>query len=353
MTYCIQCGKELTQDTAFCTGCGAEAPQSALSTPAADNTPPAPANTGVTFRNSGIGLLLTGVLLIAVHILAFASSPMFLHFSNIANLLRQFAVAAAIGFAVVLSMRAKGPDLSVGSVMGLSAVIVSSIGLSSGSVWIGLLAALAVSIVIGSINGIFSVYFRVPAVIITIITSALAYSISLLISQGQFITGPFPSLKDVPAASFILILMTFSLAFLLIMLTPLGLPQHKREKNLRPVSFVFAYVASAVIAVSAGFFLVLRLGGAQSGLGAGYEVNVLFIFAVVYSIRVLDNRIAPVLFSIIPAWILCVLNNALALMGSQFYIQNLISGSLALIFGILAYVCRAEKRKAMLSLMPD
>ena len=354
MTYCSRCGNELPEGTSFCTACGAAA------SPAPDNAPPAPhepslppPSNGLTFRNSGVGLVLTGVLLIAVHILAFVSSPMFTHFANILNLLKQFAVASAIGFTVVLSMRAKGPDLSVGSVMGLSAVIISSISLSAGSVWTGLLVALTVSVVIGLINGMFSVYFRVPAVIITIITGALAYSISLLISNGKYLTGSHPSLEDVPAASFLLIFITFVIAFMLVLLTPLGQPQHKREKNFRHVSFLFAYVASAVIAVFAGFILVLRLGGAQSGLGSGYEVNVLFIFAVVYSSRALDNRVAPVLFSVIPAWILCVLTNALALMGSQLYVQSLICGILALIFGILAYVCRHEKQNAMLSLMSN
>jgi len=361
MTDCTHCGSELPEDAFFCTACGAAVLHASVAgATAPENAPPSshipsplPTNNGLTFRNSGIGLVLTGMLLIAVHIFAFSSSPMFAHFTNIVNLFRQFAVASAIGFAVVLSMRAKGPDLSVGSVMGLSAVIISSIGLSTGSVWIGLLVALVVSAVIGLINGVFSVYFRVPAVIITIITGALAYSISLLLSQGKYITGSYPSLEDVPAASLLLIIITFIIAFLLVLLTPLGLPKHKREKNLRPVSFMFAYVASAINAVFAGFFLVLRLHGAQAGLGTGYEVNVLFIFAVVYSSRVLDNRVAPVIFSVIPAWILCVLTNTIMLLSYPMYVQSLIGGALALVFGILAYICRHEKQNAMLSLMSN
>lgn len=353
MIYCTQCGKELPENGEFCTACGTKATPAVSKAP--NETPECvlprlTAKSSATFRNSGLGLVLTGVVLIAVHILAL-STPMFAHYMNLVNLFRQFAVSAAIGFAVVLSMRAKGPDLSLGSVMGLSAVLTASIGLSFGSIWIGLLAALAVSAVIGLVNGVFTVYFRVPAVIITIITGAVAYSISLLIAQGSPIMGPFPTLDDIPSAALLLLIITLAIAFLLVLFTPLGLPKHKRDKNIRPVSFMLAYVASSVIAVFAGFFMVLRVGAALPTLGVGYEVSILFIFAVVYSSRILDNRVAPVLFSMIPAWILCVLTNSLALMASPFYIQSLISGALALIFGILAFICRNDKQNAMLNLM--
>jgi ribose transport system permease protein len=203
------------------------------------------------------------------------------------------------------------------------------------------------------INGLFSAYFRVPAVIITIITGALAYSVSLLVSQGSPIMGPFPTLEDMPSAAFLLIFLTLIIAFLLVLLTPLGQPKHKRERTARPVSYMFAYISSSVIAVFAGFFMMLRLGAAVPTLGTGYEINILFIFAVVYSSRALDNRIAPVLFSIIPAWILCVLTNVLSLMAYPFYVQSLINGALTLVFGILAFICRNEKQTEMLNLISN
>ncbi len=367
MMYCTQCGKELPENTAFCTACGARMmpavgaspthtpafipPQApAYIEPASYAPVPLPMKSGLTFRNSGLGLVLIGILLIVVHIIAF-SLPMFANINNIINIFRQFAVLAAIGFAVVLSMRAKGPDLSIGSVMGLSAILTASFGLSTGSIWAGLLIALIITAFIGLVNGVFSVYFRVPAVIITIITGALSYSIGLLITEGSPIMGPFPTLNDIPAAGLLLLFITFIIAFLLVLLTPLGLPKHRRDKSARPLSFIFGYVASSVIAAFAGLFMVLRLSAAMPTLGAGYEVYILFIFAVVYSIRAFDNGVAPVLFSIVPAWILCVLTNVLSLMSFPFYVQSLINGTLALIFGIMAYICRYEKQDAMLNLM--
>ena len=71
----------------------------------------------------------------------------------------------------------------------------------------------------------------------------------------------------------------------------------KRDKDAQPISFMFAYVGSAAIAVLAGFFLLLRVGAGMPTIGVNSELPTLLIFAVVYSSRALDNRIAPVLFS--------------------------------------------------------
>lgn len=392
MKYCTQCGKALPDDTAFCISCGAQVsaapaepdvtppqpepyspPVSAYEPPIAPayEAPPAPAyeaplapayeapyiapparrsKSGATFRNTGLGFILIGVVLIVAQGMGMAS-PSFLTAVNIRVLFTQFFMTASVGFAIVLSARAKGPDLSIGAVLGLSATIIASLTLSAGSVYTGLLVALIASAVIGLINGVCAVYMRVPAVIITIVTGVVASGVSLLITQGFPIMVQFPASLPETAEGFlgialILLGLSFAIAFLLVLFTRLGQPTYKRDKTARPVSFMFAYVASAVIAALAGFIILLRLHAAQPYIGSGYEMDILFIFAVIYSSRALDNRIAPVLFSMVPAWAWCVLSNALLLLEVPIYVQTLVTGGLTLIFVVLAFVCRYEKRRS-------
>jgi ribose transport system permease protein len=312
----------------------------------ASAVPVAPLSAGKgNFLNTGLGFVLIGVLLIAAQAVAFIS-PMFFNLQNLGNLFISFIPSAAIGFAAVLSSRAKGPDLSIGSVAGLTSVIVALNAVGSGSLITGLLIALIVGAGIGLINGVCTVYLRIPAVIITTVTGLLSYFIGILITEGQTITPGFPRYDDITGFAFLLLLVTFAIAFLLILFTRLGQPSYKRDKDARPISFMFAYVGSAVIGVLAGFFLMLRLGAGMPGIGTNSELLILFVFAVVYSTRALDNRIAPVLFAMVPAWIWTLLSNGLNLLNVSSFTHYIVTAAITLVFVVLAYVCRYERRRA-------
>ena len=357
MTYCSKCGKPLQQsDANFCTSCGVRLapapayapPPPAYAPPVYTPPPPAPAPPmaadRATFRNTGLGFVLIGILLVAALGLAFFS-PMFFSIGNLENLFWSFVTYAIIGFAAVLSSRAKGPDLSVGYVAGLTSVIVALNAADSGSLLTGLVIALVVGAAVGFVNGVCSVYLRISAVIVTLITGFFAYFTGMLISQGYPITPGF-SRDNITGIAFLLLIVTFAVAFLLVLFTRLGQPSFKRDKEARLISFIFAYVGSAVIAVLAGLFLTLRLGVGMPTIGTHKELPILFIFAVVYSSRALDNRIAPVLFSLVPAWVWALLSNGLALLSVDVYTQNLITAAITLVFMVLARVCRFERRRA-------
>jgi ribose/xylose/arabinose/galactoside ABC-type transport system permease subunit len=396
MKYCTQCGKSLHDDAVFCTSCGAKletvpafaspppayAPPPVAPTPVIPETPiepekvpaafetpamqpPSPlppiqpipqayeaaptmparkARGGASFLNTGLGFILIGILLIAAQGLAFIS-PMFFNLQNMENLFLSFIPFAAIGFAAVLSSRAMGPDLSIGSVTGLSAVIVALNSASNGSLITGLIIALVVGVVIGFVNGVCTVYLRIPAVIVTLITGFIAYFAGIMITQGQPIMPGISHYDSLAGLAFILLLVTFAIAFLLVLFTRLGKPTYKRDKDAQPISFMFAYAGSAAIAVLAGFFLMLRMGAGMPTMGVNSELPTLFIFAVVYSSRALDNRIAPVLFSLVPAWVWALLSNSLNLLNVNSYTQLIVTSAITLVFVVLAYVCRFERRR--------
>jgi ribose/xylose/arabinose/galactoside ABC-type transport system permease subunit len=67
---------------------------------------------------------------------------------------------------------------------------------------------------------------------------------------------------------------------------------------------------------------------------------------VVYSSRALDNRIAPVLFSLVPAWVWALLSNGLNLLSVNVYTQYIITSAITLVFVVLAHVCRFKRRRA-------
>ena len=99
-------------------------------------------------------------ILIVLLIIAAPSSPAFLTPTNITNLLLQMSIIGVVVLAELIIVLTGGIDISVGSALGLAAVL--SAGLFGGfSVWFALLVALAVGGVIGLVNG-WLVAFRGP-----------------------------------------------------------------------------------------------------------------------------------------------------------------------------------------------
>jgi len=87
-------------------------------------------------------------ILIVLLIIAALSSPAFLTGTNITNLLLQMSIIGVVVLAELIVVLTGGIDISVGSALGLAAVLAA--GLFGGfSVWFALLVALAIGGLIG------------------------------------------------------------------------------------------------------------------------------------------------------------------------------------------------------------
>ena len=96
-----------------------------------------------------------GLVIVALIIIVFVSftSDVFLTSQNIINILRQISINGILAVGMTFVILTGGIDLSVGSVVAITGVIVGSL-LKDGTNWfIASLAALAISMVCGAING--------------------------------------------------------------------------------------------------------------------------------------------------------------------------------------------------------
>ena len=348
---CPQCNTPIPPGMQFCTSCG-----TALAAPAAapaqpQFVPEAPVKN--SFVNSGLSFVIFGVVLINWLVLGITTNN-FLHLQNIENVLAHFAETAAIALAVALTTRAKGPDLSVGAVMGFSGILFALNATSSGPLVAGLIAVLFICAVIGAANGALTVYLKIPAVITTVVMLAIVRGFGYLITQGSPVYGRMldfahMSLGGIPFAFITLLPFAFILVFLLIFFTKLGKPQSKREPaDSKAPSFFAAYIVSAVLAGIAGVFITSRLGGAAPTVGTGEELIVLFIFAVITSSRVADNRFIPAVYALGAAFVCVLMSTTLSLLGLNSYLFTLMLGILALGFLTLSYIARRDITRRML-----
>jgi ribose transport system permease protein len=140
-----------------------------------------------------LGFLLRNatVLLFAATFIAFGvQAPKFLEPANLLNILLQSSSAAitAIGMTVVLLTG--GIDLSVGSIMFVSAALSGKIVLNGGSLSLAILMVLAVGIACGAINALFITRLRIQAFIATLAALYLWRGLGLWITRTRAMNLP-------------------------------------------------------------------------------------------------------------------------------------------------------------------
>jgi ribose transport system ATP-binding protein len=117
---------------------------------------------------AGVLVALTIVLGLATSFVASA----FLSPLNVSQLLAAAAVLVLVGLAQLLVVITGGIDLSIGSVVALSAVVVSFFGQGGPALFlVGVLLAILSGVVVGFVNGLLVTKLNLPPVIATLVTS--------------------------------------------------------------------------------------------------------------------------------------------------------------------------------------
>lgn len=316
-----------------------------------------PSSQGQRVPAKKTGVFVSGILgfmvlaaLITAAIVAGVFSQNFLRPINLIYIFIQVMTFGALAIAIVLTTRAKGPDLSMGAVMALAAVIAASFG---SSYVIGIVVALSVCATIGMLNGVFIVIFKVPSLIMTIIVSVIVRGVVYVLTNGReiilrndFIELARFEVAGIPIAPLAIFGAAFIVVFLLVLLSKLGKPLSKREeKDGKSISYFAAYIVSSLITCLVGLYTLSRLAAASPIIGFRYEIFIILVFAAVTSSRFLDNRWAPVFYAVVIALFYAVLINVSNLYGISPYITQIISGVIALGLVLISYIARKDTFK--------
>jgi ribose transport system permease protein len=153
-----------------------------------------------------LGMLVAFVVMCGVIAI---SNPDFHGQDNLQNTTRQIAMLGIFAIGVSFVIITGGIDLSVGSVIGLSGVIIARIsapltesGLTSGAgypIWLGIAAALAVALLIGLGQGLLITRVGLQPFIVTLGGMLFIRGVSQTITSGgniSFGTSPFRDLGD-------------------------------------------------------------------------------------------------------------------------------------------------------------
>ncbi len=278
--------------------------------------------------------------------------PDFLKLQNLTNVASQSSVVAIIAIGMTMVIISAGIDLSVGSLVALSAVTTSliirdafgGIDAQPSAMAIASLGGILVCALVGLITGLFVTRFGIPSFIATLAMMSIARGLAQLLAQGQ-------SVYEIPNSfarfagghplglpnSVVIMLVLYALAHLLMSRTTLGRyiyavggnPEAARLSGVpvrRVTVFVFAVCGG--LAGLGGVIEASRLGSGSPLYGQMYELYV--IAAVVVGGTSLAGGEGKILGTLIGALIIAVIRNGMNLMGIESYTQGVVMGALIL-----------------------
>jgi rhamnose transport system permease protein len=297
-------------------------------------------------RESGI-LVMIVLFCLAVG----AAKPQFLTLESlrIVLLLTPLILIGAMGQMLVIV--ARHVDLSIGSMLGFSAMVTGMMFKFYPEIWwpVGFIVAIGVGATLGLINGALVTVFRLPAIIVTLGTLNLYRGLTYIVSNAKQIDRQYvPSaLKEMSQTSPILgipwiIFISFGVALLtyaFVMHTRLGrqifaLGSNPVAAPLRGVRVVpvtlLVFALSGALSGLAGILYASRWGFVNpSNTGAGFEFQV--IAAVVIGGVSINGGVGTVLGTVLGVLLLGCVAAALPLLGIAGTTQSAIYGAVILI----------------------
>lgn len=267
---------------------------------------------------------------------------------NLFNVARNFAFVAIIAIGMTAVIASGGIDLSVGSSVVLSAMVIS-VAMSGGlPFWISAVLALGAALAVGLLNGILIAYAGMPAFVVTLGTLSATRSLAMVLSDNKMIWQFGPdhdillwvgggSTFGLPHPLYVLTLLTIvmSLAFKWTRwgqhLFAIGSNENAAVLTgiaVKPLK-VSIYMFSAFTAGLAGILMAGWLGSVTTNLGQAMELTV--IAAAVIGGANLAGGEGTAFGAVVGALLIEVIRNSLILLGISTFWQGMFIGTFIIV----------------------
>lgn len=292
------------------------------------------------FNLSGATGPLIGLILLCV-VLSLATDS-FLSVRNFLNILDQITVLGIMAVGMTFVILIAGIDLSVGSVVALSMMVLGYLNVEAGyPMYIAISGALCAAALTGMVAGLLITEFKVPPFIATLAMMSIARGLANMITNGSQIIG-FPPWFNMAAiirhGGYLTITVGVMLAVFLVALLFQqfrkggrvlyaigGNPEVARLAGINVKrATILVYTACATLSGLGGILLAARLDAVQPTIGIAYELDA--IAAVVIGGTSLSGGTGGIGGTIIGVLIIGVLRNGLNLLAVSPFLQAVIIG---------------------------
>jgi ribose/xylose/arabinose/galactoside ABC-type transport system permease subunit len=278
-------------------------------------------------------VLLAGVMAV--------KSPPFRTLANVENILQQISVNGIIAIGMTMVIITAGIDLSVGSVLGLSAVVAASFAHpGKHPLIVSVLMGVLVGLACGTVNGLLIAKRRLAPFIVTLGMMTVAHGLALLYTGGRPEINLSDSYNEIggggigpipfPAVIFLaaVLLGVFILHFTRFGRYVYAVGGNELAAKVSGVNtdrvLIGVYALTGALAGVAGIVLSSRVMSGSPTAGEGSELDA--IAAVVIGGTSLSGGIGSIAGTIVGVLIIGVMNNGLDLLNVSSYWQLVVKG---------------------------
>jgi rhamnose transport system permease protein len=303
----------------------------------------------VAFRVRELGILAALALVVVI---TTAVNPRFLSGQSIRDLLLNAAIIVLLTVGQTLVVVTRNVDLSVGSVLGLTAFMTGNlfVGRPGLPVAVAVVAGVLVGVVCGAINGAVTAVGKVPSLVVTLGTLYVFRGIDYAWAGGRQINAAdLPdSLLTLGSGRFLGIPYLVAIATVLVAVAAFVLRSYRSGRELYAIGsnpdaavlagipvgrrLFAAFVLSGAVAGLAGVLFTARYGTVDATAGTGFELQV--ISAVVVGGVAIFGGSGSVVGAALGALLLSTIGSAIVVLRVPSFWQQAIVG--ALLIGAIA-----------------
>jgi ribose transport system permease protein len=313
-------------------------------------------------RSDAVQRVLALAALVVLIIFFSIASPYFMQQSNLIGIGLATAVTGILAIGVTFVIITGGIDLSIGTVMTLSAVMTGVVVTNADlPLVVGIAVGVATGALMGLINGLLIARLGIPPFIATLGMLNVARGLALILAElkpiyfnetPEFNEGAMGSiLPGIDLPNIILVFVGCAIiASFVLGRTILGRyiyaigsnEEAARLSGVRTVRWkASAYVLSGLFAGIAGVVIAARLNSAQPAVGFGYELDA--IAAAVIGGTSLSGGEGTIFGTFIGAFVISVLTNGLRLLSVPQEWQIVVTGCIVVLAVYLDIVRRRRQ----------
>jgi rhamnose transport system permease protein len=289
-------------------------------------------------------------LIVVVTMISARLSPFFLNGNNLLRSTSDFMEIGIMVLPMVFIIITGNIDLSIASILGLSASLMGWLFMSGWNIWLAAAAALLVGVLAGLLNGVLIARLKLPALVVTIGTLSFYRGLAYALLGDQAARGYPTSFTYLGQGTLGSTRIPFALLAFAVLAVVFGLVLHKTTfgrylytiGNNEPASRysgvpvervkLSIFVISGAMAALAGFILAARFGSTRPDIGAGLELTVITV-TVLGGVSIFGGS-GTMAGAVLALVLVGLLRFGMGLINLQGQIQNIVIG-LLLILSIL------------------
>jgi len=302
-----------------------------------------------SFKN----VLLGDQGLVVIFVLAFALVsifvPNFLTERNMLGLLQSVVTVGIVACTMMFCLAARDFDLSVGSIVAFAGMVAVMASNATGSIFIGILAAVLCGGVVGLVNGVVIAKFRINALITTLATMQIVRGLALIASDGRAVGINDPNfyqlalskLLGVPTPIWVLLVLFAVFGFVLNRTVfgknTLAIGGNPEASRLAGVNVdrtrIWIFTLQGVVCAIAGILLASRITSGQPNSAIGLELSVISA-CVLGGVSLAGGR-AAIAGVIVGVMIMGIAENVMNLLNIPAFYQYIVRGVILLLAVLL------------------